>query len=66
VHALGGGIGQGLAMAIGAAIGAAETARAEDLGPGRRRRLHPEPGRATAVQERADTMIVLMNDSATA
>jgi acetolactate synthase-1/2/3 large subunit len=64
VHALGGGIGQGLAMAIGAALGAAET--------GSRRKTFCLAGDggfvlnlgelATAVQERADIIIVLMND----
>ncbi|HCK5513015.1 TPA: hypothetical protein N0J71_005560, partial [Pseudomonas aeruginosa] len=64
VHALGGGIGQGLAMGIGAAVGAAETA------PGRKTFVLAGDGGfilnlgelATAVQERADMLIVLMND----
>ncbi|MFC3109397.1 thiamine pyrophosphate-binding protein [Undibacterium arcticum] len=64
VHALGGGIGQGLAMAIGAAVGAAETA------PGKKTFCLAGDGGfilnlgelATAVQERADMVIVLMND----
>jgi acetolactate synthase-1/2/3 large subunit len=64
VHALGGGIGQGLAMAIGAAVGAAVT--------GSRRKTFCLAGDggfilnlgelATAVQERADIVIILMND----
>jgi acetolactate synthase-1/2/3 large subunit len=64
VHALGGGIGQGLAMAIGAAVGAAET------GSGRKTFCLAGDGGfilnlgelATAVQENADMVIVLMND----
>ena len=64
VHALGGGIGQGLAMGIGAAIGAAET------GSSRRTFCLSGDGGfilnlgelATAVQERADVVYVLMND----
>jgi acetolactate synthase-1/2/3 large subunit len=64
VHALGGGIGQGLAMSIGAAVGAAET--------GSRRKTFCLSGDggfvlnlgelATAVQEKADVVFVLMND----
>ncbi len=64
VHALGGGIGQGLAMGIGAAIGAAVT------GSGKKTFCLAGDGGfilnlgelATAVQERADMIIVLMND----
>lgn len=64
VHALGGGIGQGLAMGIGAAVGAAATA------PGRKTFVLAGDGGfilnlgelATAVQERADMVVVLMND----
>jgi acetolactate synthase I/II/III large subunit len=64
VHALGGGIGQGLAMGIGAAIGAAVT------GSGKKTFCLAGDGGfilnlgelATAVQERADMVIVLMND----
>lgn len=64
VHALGGGIGQGLAMGIGAAVGAAAT------GSGRKTFCLAGDGGfilnlgelATAVQERADMVIVLMND----
>jgi acetolactate synthase-1/2/3 large subunit len=64
VHALGGGIGQGLAMAIGAALGAA-------VGAGDRKTvaLVGDGGLAlglgelaTAVQEKADIALVLMND----
>ncbi|SOZ40158.1 thiamine pyrophosphate-binding protein [Cupriavidus neocaledonicus] len=64
VHALGGGIGQGLAMGIGAAIGAAATASGKKTYT-----LAGDGGfilnlgeLATAVQERADMVIVLMND----
>jgi acetolactate synthase-1/2/3 large subunit len=64
VHALGGGIGQGLAMGIGAAVGAAET------GSGRKTFCLAGDGGfilnlgelATAVQEKADVVFVLMND----
>jgi acetolactate synthase-1/2/3 large subunit len=64
VHATGGGIGQGMPMAIGAAIGAAET------GSGRKTFCLAGDGGfilnlgelATAVQEQADMLIVLMND----
>jgi acetolactate synthase-1/2/3 large subunit len=64
VHALGGGIGQGLAMGIGAAVGAAVT------GSGRKTVCLAGDGGfilnlgelATAVQEEADLLIVLMND----
>lgn len=64
VHALGGGIGQGMAMGIGAAVAAADT--------GARRRtlcLSGDGGfilnlgeLATAVQEQADVLFLLMND----
>lgn len=64
VHALGGGIGQGLAMGIGAAIGAAQTASGKKTWT-----LAGDGGfilnlgeMATAVQEKADMVIVLMND----
>ncbi len=64
VHALGGGIGQGLAMGIGAAVGAAATASGKKTFC-----LAGDGGfilnlgeLATAVQERADLVIVLMND----
>lgn len=64
VHALGGGIGQGLAMGVGAAVGAAET------GSGRRTFCLSGDGGfilnlgelATAVQEQADVVYLLMND----
>jgi len=64
VHALGGGIGQGLAMGIGAAIGAAAT------GSGKKTFCLSGDGGfilnlgelATAVQERAGVVFVLMND----
>src|SRR5690606_1131804 len=64
VHALGGGIGLGLAMGIGAAVGAAQTA------PGKKTFCLAGDGGfilnlgelATAVQEKADMVIVLMND----
>lgn len=64
VHALGGGIGQGLAMGIGAAVGAAVTASGKKTYT-----LAGDGGfilnlgeLATAVQEKADMVIVLMND----
>lgn len=64
VHAVGGGIGQGLAMGIGAAVGAAETQS------GRKTFCLSGDGGfilnlgelATAVQEKADVVYVLMND----
>ncbi len=64
VHALGGGIGQGLAMGIGAAVGAAQNS------PGKKTFCLAGDGgfilnlgeMATAVQEEADMVIVLMND----
>ena len=66
VHALGGGIGQGMPMAIGAAIGAAVQ------GAGTRTWCLAGDGGlilnlgelATAVQEKADLTILLMNDQA--
>ncbi|MDB5769901.1 MAG: thiamine pyrophosphate enzyme-like binding region [Burkholderia sp.] len=64
VHALGGGIGLGLAMSIGAAVGAAEN----DSGK-KTLCLSGDGGfilnlgeLATAVQEKADVVFVLMND----
>lgn len=64
VHALGGGIGQGLAMAIGAAVGAAETDSGKKtfclVGDGGFILNLGEL--ATAVQEKADVVFVLMND----
>lgn len=64
VHALGGGIGQGLAMGVGAAVGAAVT------GSGRKTFCLSGDGGfilnlgelATAVQEKAGVVYVLMND----
>jgi acetolactate synthase-1/2/3 large subunit len=64
VHALGGGIGQGLAMGVGAAVGAAAT------GSGRKTFCLSGDGGfilnlgelATAVQEKAGVVYVLMND----
>jgi len=64
VHAMGGGIGQGLAMGVGAAVGAAVTAS------GRKTFCLSGDGGfilnlgelATAVQEKADVVYVLMND----
>ncbi len=64
VHALGGGIGQGLAMGIGSAVGAAQTHS------GKKTYCLAGDGGfilnlgelATAVQERADMVIILMND----
>ena len=78
VHALGGGIGQGMPMAIGAAIGAAVSAAvsaatnagAADAGT-KTWCLAGDGGfilnlgeLATAVQEKADLTILLMNDKA--
>lgn len=65
VHALGGGIGQGLAMGIGAALANAEH------GLGRKTVVLSGDGGfmlnvgelACAVQERADLLVLLMNDS---
>jgi acetolactate synthase-1/2/3 large subunit len=64
VHALGGGIGQGLAMSVGAAVGAAETRSGKKTFC-----LSGDGGfilnlgeLATAVQEKADVVFVLMND----
>ncbi|MDH3233482.1 MAG: thiamine pyrophosphate-binding protein [Alphaproteobacteria bacterium] len=60
VHALGGGIGQGLAMAIGAALGAGGRKTVALVGDGG---LALGLGElATAVQEKADIALVLMND----
>jgi len=64
VHALGGGIGQGLAMGIGAAVGASQT------GSGKKTYCLAGDGGfilnlgelATAVQEKTDMVIILMND----
>lgn len=64
VHALGGGIGQGLAMAIGAAIAAAEhlTGRKTYCLVGDGGFILNIGELATAVQERANMVILLMND----
>jgi acetolactate synthase I/II/III large subunit len=60
VHALGGGIGQGMQMAIGAALSGAARKTVALVGDGG---LMVNVGElATAVQEKADVMIVLMND----
>lgn len=60
VHALGGGIGQGMQMAIGAALAGAAAKTVCLVGDGG---LMVNVGElATAVQERANVMIVLMND----
>ena len=64
VHALGGGIGQGLAMGIGAAIGAAthQTGRKTLVLAGDGGFILNLGELATAVQEQANLLIVLMND----
>ncbi|GAA5234473.1 thiamine pyrophosphate-binding protein [Verticiella sediminum] len=62
VHALGGGIGQGLAMGIGAAVGAAGTGRKTFVLAGDGGFILNIGELATAVQECADMLIVLMND----
>lgn len=64
VHALGGGIGQGLAMAIGASIGAAayDTGRKTWCLAGDGGFILNIGELATAVQERANLAILLMND----
>jgi len=60
VHALGGGIGQGMQMAIGAALAQAAAKTVCLVGDGG---LMVNVGElATAVQENANVMIVLMND----
>ena len=60
VHALGGGIGQGMQMAIGAALSNAAAKTVCLVGDGG---LMVNVGElATAVQEKANVMIVLMND----
>ncbi|WP_242540434.1 thiamine pyrophosphate-dependent enzyme, partial [Trinickia mobilis] len=60
VHALGGGIGQGMQMAIGAALAGSAAKTVCLVGDGG---LMVNVGElATAVQENADVMIVLMND----
>jgi acetolactate synthase I/II/III large subunit len=64
VHALGGGIGQGLAMGIGAAVGAAvsDSGRKTFALSGDGGFVLNLGELATAVQERADVVYVLMND----
>ncbi|CAG4917039.1 thiamine pyrophosphate-binding protein [Paraburkholderia gardini] len=60
VHALGGGIGQGMQMAIGAALAGSASKTVCLVGDGG---LMVNVGElATAVQENANVMIVLMND----
>lgn len=60
VHALGGGIGQGLPMAVGAALAAEGRQVICMVGDGG---LMLNPGEfATAVQEKADFILLLMND----
>ncbi|MDR5815368.1 MULTISPECIES: thiamine pyrophosphate-binding protein [unclassified Caballeronia] len=60
VHALGGGIGQGMQMAIGAALAGSAPKTVCLVGDGG---LMVNVGElATAVQEKANVMIVLMND----
>ncbi len=60
VHALGGGIGQGLQMAIGAALSRPERKTVALVGDGG---LQVNLGElATAVQERAPVVLVVMND----
>jgi acetolactate synthase-1/2/3 large subunit len=60
VHALGGGIGQGVPMAIGASIAAAGRKTVCLLGDGGLQLCLGEL--ATAVQEKADILFILMND----
>ncbi|CAN7318952.1 thiamine pyrophosphate-binding protein [Aquipseudomonas alcaligenes] len=62
VHALGGGIGQGLAMGIGAAVGAAQSGRKTFVLAGDGGFILNLGELATAVQERADMVVLLMND----
>ena len=64
VHALGGGIGQGLAMGIGAAIAATEhdSARKTIALAGDGGFILNLGELATAVQEQANMLIILMND----
>ena len=60
VHALGGGIGQGIAMAVGAALAAGGRKTVALTGDGG---FYVSLGElATAVQERADVVFVVMND----
>ena len=62
VHSLGGGIGQGIAMGIGAAIGAGDTRTVTLLGDGGAMLGIAEL--ITAVDEAANVLFLLMNDSA--
>ncbi len=64
VHALGGGIGQGLAMGIGAAIGSAQahTGKKTYCLAGDGGFILNLGELATAVQEKANMVIILMND----
>jgi acetolactate synthase-1/2/3 large subunit len=60
VHALGGGIGQGVQMAIGAALAAGDRKTLCLVGDGG---LQVNIGElATLVQEKADVVVLLMND----
>jgi acetolactate synthase-1/2/3 large subunit len=60
VHALGGGIGQGIAMGIGAALAGAGAKTITLVGDGGAQLMLGEL--ATAVEMRADMVILLMND----
>jgi acetolactate synthase-1/2/3 large subunit len=60
VHSLGGAIGQGVPMAIGAALGRPETKTVALVGDGGFMLAAGEV--ATAVQERANVVYILMND----
>ena len=62
VHALGGGIGQGIAMGIGAALAPDEAKTLVLVGDGGCQLGLAEL--ATAVEEKADLVLVLMNDQA--
>lgn len=63
VHAVGGGIGQGLGMGIGAAVGAAATDGRKTICLAGDGGFIMNVGElATAVQERADLLILLMNN----
>lgn len=62
VHALGGGIGQGIAMAIGSGLVAGEAKTIALVGDGGAQLGIAEL--ATAVEEKANTVVILMNDQA--
>ena len=63
VHAVGGGIGQGLAMAVGAAVGSAETRPRKTVCLAGDGGFILNVGElATAAQEKADIVFVLMNN----